>query len=241
MKELERLLNYKKNVVFLDFEGTQFSQEIFAIGAVKATLDNKYNIKEHSTPFKGIIIPTSEIGSKIEEITGFDEVFVKNNGKNFYDVINSFKKYCGPNYDQLVFITYGNFDKRLLRNTQVLYKLEKDGFMNAMLKNLLDISSFFSRFLKDENNQQYSLKESLEIFNVTFEGREHDPSADAYNLMLLYGAFLKHKKVVMENYKRVLDRKSSLPRPILMTLKQLNEKGSVTIDDYINYIYEDLK
>lgn len=45
MKLIDKLLNGSKTIVFLDFEGTQISQEIIAIGAVKVTLD-KNNIKK---------------------------------------------------------------------------------------------------------------------------------------------------------------------------------------------------
>ena len=38
MQEINKILNCRKEVIFLDFEGTQFSQEIFAIGAIKANL-----------------------------------------------------------------------------------------------------------------------------------------------------------------------------------------------------------
>ena len=41
MKTINELLNDSNRIIFLDFEATQFSQEIIAIGAIKAELDNK--------------------------------------------------------------------------------------------------------------------------------------------------------------------------------------------------------
>ena len=46
MKKFERLLKGHKSLVFLDFEGTQFSHEMIAIGAVHAVIDRHGYIKK---------------------------------------------------------------------------------------------------------------------------------------------------------------------------------------------------
>lgn len=241
MQELNKILNCRKDLVFLDFEGTQYTQEIFAIGAIKVTLDNKNRIKNKSNPFKAIIKTNGQVGSIIENITGFTNDYVQTEGRDFKNVIEDFKKYCGPNYKKMLFVTYGNFDKKMLRTSQVANNLEDNDFINSIMKLHWDISIFFNRYLKDHKGQQYSLKESLELFNLTFQGQEHDPSADAINLMLLYDAFLDKKGIVLSNYKKVLDRYSKMPRPFIRIIKKLNEEGSVSLEDYKKYIEEDLK
>ena len=71
MQEINKILNCRKEVIFLDFEGTQFSQEIFAIGAIKVLLDNKNRVNKKSSPFKVYVKTQNKIGSIIEKLTGF--------------------------------------------------------------------------------------------------------------------------------------------------------------------------
>ena len=52
MKSINKALNNANQIVFLDFEGTQFSQEIIAIGAYKAILDNKKQVIKYDDGFK---------------------------------------------------------------------------------------------------------------------------------------------------------------------------------------------
>ena len=58
MKKFEKLLKGHKSLVFLDFEGTQFSHEMIAIGAMHVVIDRHGFIKKHKKPF---IFKTSEI------------------------------------------------------------------------------------------------------------------------------------------------------------------------------------
>ena len=241
MQEINKILNCRKEVIFLDFEGTQFSQEIFAIGAIKVLLDNKNRVNKKSSPFKVYVKTQNKIGSIIEKLTGISDDFIKNNGILFSEAIANFKKYCGSDYKKYLFITYGNFDKKLLSTTQHLNNLDDDDFINTILKNSWDISLFFNHYLKGKNGQQLSLKESLETFHITFSGTEHDPSDDAINLMLLYDAFLDKKGIVFEQYKKTLDKYNRMPRPFILLIQKLNEKGSVTSEDYEKLILEDLK
>lgn len=44
MKILKNCLNDCKTIVFFDFEGTQHSQEIIAIGAIKVDIDAKLQV-----------------------------------------------------------------------------------------------------------------------------------------------------------------------------------------------------
>ena len=55
MKKFDRLLKGHKNIVFLDFEGTQFSHEMIAIGAVSTVIDRNGRIKKMKKPFKILV------------------------------------------------------------------------------------------------------------------------------------------------------------------------------------------
>lgn len=241
MQELNRILNCRKELMFLDFEGTQYSLEIIAIGAIKVTLDSKNHIKTKPKPFKVYIKSKEKIGSIVEKLTGIDEVFLKNNGIPFKEAIEKFKRYCGKNYNKYLYVTYGNFDKKLLSSTANLNDMIDDEFIKTILKNSWDISQFFSKYIKDDKGQQLSLKESLDIFHVSFNGTEHDPADDAINLMLLYEAFITKKNILFEEYKKYLNKFNRMPRPLLMCFKKLKQDGVVTIDDYDEFIKEDLK
>lgn len=241
MKLVDNILNGKKNIVFVDFEGTQYSQEIFAIGAVKVSLNSKNQIKSSSKPFRAYIKVKGQIGPIIEKITGISEVFLQNNGKNLSEVLTSFRRYVGNNYSKSIFMCYGNFDKKMIANTLKNVEAENDELLIFMLKNLIDFSSIMSIYIKDNKGQQLSLKEALKTFNITFEGKEHDPSDDAINLMFLYNTFLIQKGIVAEEYKKTLNRYSKMPWPIIKLVRELNKNGSVTIEQYNEFIEEELK
>lgn len=46
MKSLFKLIGKRKTIIFLDLEGTQFSHEMIAFGAVRVDLDKNYKVKK---------------------------------------------------------------------------------------------------------------------------------------------------------------------------------------------------
>ena len=105
MKEIQKALNQIKKVVFIDFEGSQFSQEIIAIGAIKCTLDNKNFVKEASKPLKIYIKIDEPIGPFIEQLTGISDEFLNNNGISFKDAMKRLQDYVGK--EKVKYFSYG--------------------------------------------------------------------------------------------------------------------------------------
>ena len=69
-------LNDANQIVFMDFEGTQLTQEIIAIGAIKADLDNKKQIKKLYKPFKVYVISEGVVGPFVENLTGITDLYL---------------------------------------------------------------------------------------------------------------------------------------------------------------------
>ena len=44
MKIMKKIIKKHRHLVFMDFEGTQYSHELIAFGAVKVTLDKNYTL-----------------------------------------------------------------------------------------------------------------------------------------------------------------------------------------------------
>ena len=239
MKEISKLLNSSKTVVFMDFEGTQFSQEIVAIGAFKCDLDNKNQIKKIYPGFKYLVKSHGEVGKIVAKLTGITDELLEKEGINFLYAIKHFEKYVGKSKN-VKFITYGNFDMRLLHQTAEIEKMSDNSFIKNIYKNYIDFSAILHKYSRSKKGNQLSLLDALQVFRIKPEGDAHDPLYDAKNLMFLYREFLKEKNIVSEEYKKVLFYNTNYPRPISKVINELKTKGSVSIDDLEKYIKEDL-
>ena len=73
MKKFERLLKGHKSLVFLDFEGTQFSHEMIAIGAMHVSIDRNGYIKKHKKPFRIYVKAHNRVGKIVTDLTGITD------------------------------------------------------------------------------------------------------------------------------------------------------------------------
>lgn len=239
MKRLTHILNGHREVVFLDFEGTQFSHEIIAIGAIKCDLDDKHVTKRMYKKFKTYITPKEKVGRRVEQLTGLDREFLLKNGTDFMTAFNGLKGFIKAPYDNKTYITYGNFDLHLLKNMALMYGLIDDPFIQGFFKNYLDFAGFLEKFVRYQGCCP-SLKNALKIFKLSFEGDEHDPLYDALNLRRLYDAFLTQKGILLEEYKKVIESHVN-QGPMAKLIRKLNKSGSCTYEEYLEYIKEELK
>lgn len=233
MKKLKKLLKNHKYICFLDFEGTQFSHEMIAYGAVLATLDKNGNIKRHKHPIKFLVKSKNKIGKYVENLTGITAIDLDRGGVPFSRAMKELKKYCGLAFSRCSFMTFGSHDMRILGQS-VTYNLDApEDITTVIQKNFIDFQSVIAEFVKDEHNNPYSLANYLKVFHVEFKGTEHDPKDDAFNLMLLYKAFIEEKEIVLTEYLKVLGRFNHLPDPIKDSVKKLANGEDAKAEDFI--------
>ncbi|MCQ2086994.1 MAG: hypothetical protein MJZ37_02850 [Bacilli bacterium] len=236
MKKLDKLLKGHKHICFLDFEGTQFSHEMIALGAVMATLDKKGAIKSTKLPYKVFVRAHNKIGNYVTNLTGITEDQLKEQGISFSKAMEGLKKYCGMAFSKCTFCTFGNHDMRILSQS-IAYNFDfPKEIVSQIQKNYLDYSAFISEFIKDDKGNPLSLIHYCEKFEAEIVGPNHDPSSDAVNLCTLYNAFIKKSELVGEEYKKVLGNFSRVPevvKPIIAKLLNGEEVTPREFDDEI--------
>ena len=62
MKDLEKIINSRKSLCFLDLEGTQFSHEMIAIGAIKVDIRKDLSIKKIHKGYYSLVLAKNKIG-----------------------------------------------------------------------------------------------------------------------------------------------------------------------------------
>lgn len=238
MKKLEHLLKNHKHIAFLDFEGTQFTSEMIAIGAVMATLDKNGKIKKMKEPFKIYVKAKNKIGKYVIQLTGITEEKLSTEGVSFTKAMEALKKYIGLNFKKCSFVTFGNNDMRIL-NQSISYSLDYPKEITSQIqKNYIDYSVFISEFIKDDKGNPMSLVHYCEYFGVPEAGIAHDPSIDAINLANLYNAFLEKKDLVLDGYKKTISKARHLPDPVRNVVQKLANGEDVKADEFSDCLKE---
>lgn len=241
MKELEKHIQKRRMICFLDLEGTQFSHEMIALGAVKVDLNKDMTIKKIHKGFYSLVKAKNKIGKIVTDLTGITEEMVKQKGVSFRVVMNELKKYLGKNFTKTLFVTFGSHDLRILAQS-LAYNLDVNKEdVHLMIKHSFDLSEFISNYVRDENSNTYSLSNMLKVFNIDFKGTQHDAYADALNLAYLYDAMLKNKEILKIEYKKVLEKMRHLPTPIHEILLRLSKGETITPSDYDKIVNESLE
>ena len=241
MRKLLKALKGYHNILFLDFEGTQFSHEMIAFGAIFVSIDKNGRVKKKKEPIKYYVKAKNQVGKFVENLTGISDFDLRRYGITFADALVKIKKYCGINFKKTIFMTFGNHDMRILTQS-ASYTLNADrDILNLIKKNYVDFQAFISEFIKDENNNPLSLSHYLEVFGVEFDGQVHDPKYDAVNLEVLFEEFMKNKEVVLSEYNKVLANKNNLPDPIGKVVKKLASGQGVTAEEFQDYLREYIK
>ena len=233
-KKLLQVLKGHKVLVFMDYEGTQFSHEMIAIGAILVVIDQKTGrIKRKKAPFKTYVKAHNKIGSYVEKLTGINEELLKQKAVSFDAAMKAFKSYCGLNFKKATFITYGNHDMRILGQS-IAYNLAYPKDVTSQIqKNYFDYSAFIGEFIRDEKGNPLSLLHLCELFQVPEAGTAHDPEIDAINLANLYDAFIEKKDLVLDEYrKHIKTHSNNLPTPIHNIVVKLASGQNVTAEEF---------
>ena len=232
MKKLNNLLKGHRYVVFMDFEGTQFSHEMIAIGAVLTSIDKNGKIKKYKKPFKMYVKAKNKVGRVVTNLTGITDEQLSKEGVSFAKAITEFKKYCGIAFKKASFVTFGNHDMKILGQS-LAYNLDTPReIVSIIQKNYIDYLVFISEFIKDSSNNPLSLVNYVKHFNLKESGTAHDPAVDAINLAHIYEAFLENKDLVLEDYLLVLEKTNHLPLPIQAAVKKLANGEDVTANEF---------
>ena len=241
MKKIAKLLKGYKRICFLDFEGTQYSHEMIAFGAVLAILDKEGRIKTHKKPIKFYVKAKNNIGKFVEDLTGINQHMLDRVGIPFSRAVTEIKKYCGLAFSRCAFMTFGNHDMKIF-NSSISHNLDTPTDITSVIhKNFVDYQAFISDFIKNSDGNPYSLENYLRVFNVDFNGTTHDPKDDAYNLMLLYDNFLRNPEIVLDEYLKVLGGVRHLPTPIKVAAEKLSRGEDMSAAEFKEIARGDLK
>lgn len=228
MKKFEKLLKGHKSLVFLDFEGTQFSHEMIAIGAFHATVDGRGYIKKNKKPLKLYVKAHNKVGKIVTELTTITDDILKEQGVTFFTAMQELKKYCGLSFKKSSFITFGNHDMKIL-SSSVSYSFDyPKEIVQVVQQNYIDFSAFLNEFMRDDKGNPLSLVRYCEAFGVKEVGQAHDPAVDAENLAWLYDATMRSNNLLLEEYKKVLKKFNKFPTPVDTVIKKLSSGENVT-------------
>jgi inhibitor of KinA sporulation pathway (predicted exonuclease) len=232
MKALDKALHGKRVAIFLDLEGTQFTHEMIEIGAYSVILNDDLSVKNINQGFTRYVKAHNQVGPVVTRLTGITEKTLVDKGELFPAVFSAFHHYVSKYHDKAVYITFGNQDLRIIQESVFFNGDAGKDFMHDISRNYLDYSSFISTYVKDDNNNCLSLSNYLNLFNVPFKGQAHDALADAYNLIMLYNAFVKQSDFVAKQYEKTLSNLSHLPSPIQKVMSKLSKGEDVTYVEY---------
>ena len=232
MKKFERLLKGHKSIVFLDFEGTQFSHEMIAIGALHAVIDRHGYIKKAKKPFKVYVKAHNRVGKIVTDLTGITDEMLKAKGVSFYTAMSELKKYVGLSFRKSSFVTFGNHDMKIL-SSSISYSFDfPKEIVQSIQHNYIDFSAFISEFMRDDKGNPLSLLRYCDAFGVPQAQPAHDPAADAENLAWLYDATMRKSNLLLEEYKKVLKTFNHFPVPVAAVLKKLANNENVTYQEF---------
>lgn len=242
MKALNRRLGNVKHLVFMDFEGTQYTHEVISIGAHLAKIDKNGRVVTIKKGFYVLVKAREKVSKFIENLTGISQSDIEKNAIDFSESMRQFRKYVGKAWESCKFVAYGFNDILMLRSS-VNHQPRNEtttGIVEYIGKNYFDFQAFFAQYVKDDQNNNLSLNNGLIKFDIQFEGVQHNALADAKNLLSLYDAFQSNYLVVSNEYKRVLSNNQKLPRPVAKVMKALNEGKVVTPELYKRMIEDEI-
>ena len=165
-KNLLRGLKSHKTLVFLDFEGTQFSHEMIAIGGLCVNINPRNGrIVKRKQPFKIYVKAHNKIGGYVSDLTGITENTLKEKGVHFDTAMKALKKYVGLNFKKATFVTFGNHDIRILNQSIAYNILYPKDITSQIQKNYFDFANFIGEFIRDEKKfaSLEELKKQIDI------------------------------------------------------------------------------
>lgn len=241
MKIIRKAIKNAHCLVFMDLEATAFSHELIEIGAYRVLLDDMGKPIKVGPPFRRFVKARNPIGRIVVNLTGITEEKLKKEGTPFKEAIEEFRQYVGGYWKSARFVTFGSHDVVIMHSSAAMNK-DADPEMTEHIIDLhFDFQSFLSQYVQDQNGNPYSLHNYLNIFEIPFEGREHDALSDAYNLYRLYNEIFIRTDILAKQYELALAHNKRLPAPLKDAFKTLSEGKDLTVDRWESSIKETFK
>lgn len=231
MEIFQKELKEVKALVFLDLEATSHTSEMIEIGAYMARIDEKGKIKKIYDPFKRYVIPNHPIGYIVTKLTGISEAELRKRGEDFRKVLSDFRKYVGKYWENCKFVTFGDHDIVIIKSTMAEHRDIDPIYARNIYRRHLDLQRLLSQYIQDDNGNPYSLMNYLKIFNLEFDGKQHDAAYDALNLLDLYKQAMNSPEIFVESYKKTLKNARNKPA-VREMIRRLNEGETITPEIY---------
>lgn len=232
MEAFKKILKNRRTLVFMDFEGTQFSHEIIAIGLVKTTCDENGIINGPYQTYKRYVKSYGPIGKIVTRITSITPEIIKNEGVTLEQALDEIKIFLDDEYENTAFIAFGSNDVKMIIDSIKLSKPSNDYVGLEMCKHSIDFLAFLSQFIKDDKGNNYSLVNYLKLYDKEPYGTSHDPLNDAIDLMNLYQVFMNEKEIRAREYINVIKKQKVFPSPIKKIINKLLNDEVVTPEDF---------
>ncbi len=237
---LHKFLDGSDLIVFLDFEGTQFSHKVISIGLVACKKEKDSLLFDMQNPWKyqRYILTEDPLGPIVEEMTKINADLLHKKGIPLHQAILEINKMLRPYKKK--FICYGSLDMKMMHlSIDENNQTEADFFKN-MTKNHLDFHSYLEKRISNEKGQSYSIEKLLSLFSLSSEGMFHDPLTDALDLMKIFSSYVSDEErtieLVLKNYKKN-PHTSKIDKKIV---SRLIEKGEVNLTDLKEILKEQL-
>ena len=241
MKALERKIHEHRCLVFIDLEGAQTSHEIIEIGAYKVILRDDLTVKKVFKPYHAFVLSKHRVGPIVTKLTGITDLQLKREGIPFRTMQIQLKKYIGKDFKNPLFVSYGPTDATMFLASSENNMDASTDEARFVARHFFDLAGFIGQFVRDDQGNPYSLTNALKLYGVEFEGTAHNAQDDAYNLLLLYQAFLAKREITLKRYMRILANASHVPDPIAAVVRTLNKGETVTPEKFRSLVEESLK
>ena len=231
MKIFEKAIQNTHCLIFMDLEATATSHELIELGAYRVLIDEARKPIRISAPFKCYVKAKNPIGRIVTNMTGITEEKLKKEGLPFEAAMNRFHQFVGGYWKGARFVTFGSHDMVILHSSLAMHGDAMDPeLVYRIIDSHFDFQAFLSQYVQDRNGCPYSLHNYLNIFEVPFEGQEHDALADAFNLYHLYKASLERKDILTKQYELTLSHFKKIPTPLKEAFRRLSEGEDLTVE-----------
>ena len=242
MKALERKLLGHCCLIFIDLEGAQMSHEIIEIGAYKVLLRDDLTVKKVYKPYHAYVLAKHKVGNIVTKLTGITDLQLRREGIPFRTMQVQLKKYVGKDFKNPLFVSFGPTDATMFLSSSENNMDASTEEARFVARHFFDLAAFIGQYAKDEKtNCGYSLTNALKAYGVEFSGTAHNAQDDAYNLLLLYQAFLAKPEITLNHYMKTLSHTAHMPEPVAETVRRLSRGETITPEAFRHIVEESLK